>query len=273
MNNTLIYLWIDPLIQNHDKGKGKIYFNLVVYGDYTSMELYELEDFISGKTLQEVMDIADIQENWNFGIASVCATREAPSISFALSPEQEAEIKAKKAKENADKKEDKRIAKIINSDQPLTITNKEIEICDNGMLKVNIPSLKVNQTIDFPLIWESLEKHIIGKINEDDRITLTDDNGNKIFEIIGGSFLNVANADLTVHNPNLSNNDSEMDIYSRANTQKGGLYVRKDGNIDIGDIDRTFYLQIFTNNLLKQSLKINKPMTELFNQKLLQNND
>lgn len=267
--NTQIYLWVEPMVMNHERCTDKIYFNCIVEGNHTSAEPRELEDLIEGKRMDAIMDFADISSNWNYGVVSSTATNKKPLIEYAISPEKIAKDKsdkivavAKKKKDKivalAKKKKDSRIAKIVNSKKPLQLTKKNLEIHDGGMIDVKLPALNVSEKIDFAKIWQSLEKEFIGKIKEGDTVTLTDDDGNKIFEMKGGSFLNVALADLTV-------NDNTKEFFPL----KGGLYIRDDGSIDIGDFQRTFYLKIYTNNLLKACLKVKKSLMELTQKKIL----
>ena len=256
--NTQIYLWVEPMVMNHERCTDKVYFNCIVEGNHTSVETKELEDLIEGKRMDAIMEFADISCNWNYGVVSSTATNKKPLIEYATSPEKIAKDKSDKIVAVAKKKEDNRIAKIVNSKKPLQLTKKNLEIHDGGMIDVKLPALNVSEKIDFAKIWQSLEKEFIGKIKEGDTVTLTDDDGNKIFEMQGGSFLNVALADLTV-------NDNTKEFFPL----KGGLYIRDDGSIDIGDFQRTFYLKIYTNNLLKASLKVKKSLMELTQKKLL----
>jgi hypothetical protein len=255
--NTQIYLWVEPMVMNHKRCTDKVYFNCIVEGNHTSVELVELEDLIGGKKMDEIMAFADIDSNWNYGVVSSKATNKKPLIEYAISPEKTAKDKSDKVAAIAKKKEDGRIAKILSSKKPLQMAKNNLEIQDGGMIDVKLPSVNFSGKIDFPKIWLSLEKQFIGKIKEGDTVKLTDDDGNIIFEIQGGSFLNVALADLTV-------NDSTKEYFPL----KGGLYIRDDGSIDVGDFHRTFYLKIYTNNLLKASLKVKKSLMDL-TQKLL----
>ncbi len=268
--NTNIYLWIDPMVINHSKGTDKIYFNYIVEGQYADKEVDELEDFISGDHLTSIMDYADIESNWSYGVVSANLTSKKPEIAIVLSPEQVVK-QAEEKKEN--KRIDTAIAKIVTSTKELSIITKEdMEILDNGKIKVSLPSLKINDEIDFPKIWNSLEKDFMGKIKEGDTVTLTDDDGNKIFEMLGGNFLNIGISDLKVYD---SKKKSKINsLLSEYEGLKGGLFLRDDGSLEVGDTERTFYLRIHTNNLLKASLKLKKSLMELTNRKLLnQKND
>ncbi len=256
--NTKIYLWIEPMVMNHERCTDRVYFNCIINGNHTSLKPRDLEDLISGKNMNDIMDFADISSNWNYSVVSSTATNKKPLIEYAISPEKIAKDKSDKIIAVAKNKEDNRIAKIINSRKPLQLTKNNLEIHDGGMIDVKLPLLNVSEKIDFAKIWHSLEKEFIGKIKKGDTVTLTDDDGNMIFEIQGGSFLNVALADLTV-------TDSTKEFFPL----KGGLYIRDDGSIDIGDFKRTFYLKIHTNNLLKASLRMKKSLMELTQNKLL----
>lgn len=127
--------------------------------------------------------------------------------------------------------------------------------------------MRIADTIDFSKIWETLEKDFIGKIQPGDSITLTDDEGNAIFELVGGDFLNIKVADLGIYDAKKMKDNPGM--FDKAEALKGGLFLRNDGTLDVGDRERTFYLKIHTGRLLKASLKLKKTLMELTQQKLL----
>ena len=180
-----------------------------------------------------------------------------------LSPEEEKEAKEKE-------KIDNKITKIVFSKKPLALTKGNVKINDNsGVLDISLPALNINDKIDFSKIWDTLEKDFIGKIQEGDTVTLMDDDGNKIFEMTGGSFLNVGIADLRVYDAKKNPNPEESSMLDSGRGLKGGLFVRDNGDLAVGDFKRTFYLHIYTNNLLKASMKLKKSLMELTQTKLL----
>lgn len=271
--NTQIYLWVEPMVMNHKRCNEKIYFNCTIDGNYSKLEPKELEDIISGKNMDNIMDYANISSNWNYGVISAKATRQSECIEILDSPEKIAKDKEKKALDKKIESEKKalenKVLKIVSNKKEIELTKSNVISKDNGIIQVSLPSLNVKETINFAEIWVNIEKNFIGKIKKGDNITLIDDFGNKLFEIIGGSFLNVGLADIRVYDKkNLPENPS---IYDYAEGLKGGVFVRDDGSMDIGDVNRTFYLKIFTNNLLKSSLKLKKSLNELTSQKLLEN--
>jgi hypothetical protein len=258
--NTQIYLWIEPMVMNRERCSDKVYFNCIVKGDHAKSEAQELEELIQGATMSAIMDFADIDTNWNYGVVSAKTTNKKPVIEFSQSPESRVE-----EIENA--KTEKTIQKVVDSKKPIELTDKNVEIQDGGMIKVSVPSLRIDDKIDFRKIWDSLEKNFIGKIKEGDTVTLTDDNGNVIFEMIGGSFLNVGLADMSIYDAKLKPENVGLMNFSEG--LKGGVFLRKDGSLDIGDYKRTFYLKIYTNNLLKASMKLKKSLMEITKMKLL----
>lgn len=263
--NTQISLWLEPLVMDNRRCNGKVFFDCIIEGNHSKLEPKELEDVIGDKTIRDIMDYANIPSNFDYGVVSSKATKKAPAIKIVPSPEKVANDK----KEATEKKAfDKKLLKVISSKKELEITKRNVEILDNGKLQVSFPDLKVNDTIDFPKIWNTLEKNFIGKIKEGETVTLTDDFGNKIFEIRGGSFLNVALADLSVYDK--KKKAEHHSIFNHGQGLKGGLFVREDGSLDIGDFKRTFFLNIYTNNLIKASLKLGKSMNELTQTKLLE---
>ena len=59
-------------------------------------------------------------------------------------------------------------------------------------------------------------------------------------------------------------------LFTHMQGLKGGLFIRKDGSLDIGDAKRTFYMRIDTKRLLKLSLKNRLSLNEMTSQKLLE---
>lgn len=258
-------MWIDPMVINHEKGNGKIYFNCIIQGNYTGLKAKQSEEIVEGKVLDSIMEFADIQANYNFGVVSLSKTKAKPSIAFAKSPEQVLQEKqAQLEKEKAELK----LAKLLNSKSAIPMTKDNVIILNDGMLNVSLPGHNINQPLDFAKIWSQLEKHIIGKIQEGDVVTLTDNDGNVLFEIQGGSFLNVALADLNIYDKNKAPKE-KVSPFNFSEGLKGGLFIREDGSIHVGDYNRTFYLKIYTNRLLKASLKLNKPLSETMEIKAL----
>ena len=95
--NTQIYLWVEPMVMNHKRCNEKIYFNCTIDGNYSKLEPKELEDIISGKNMDNIMDYANISSNWNYGVISAKATRQSECIEILDSPEKIAKDKEKKA--------------------------------------------------------------------------------------------------------------------------------------------------------------------------------
>lgn len=244
--NTNIYLWIEPTIINHERTDKRFYFNCIIEGDHIKdgeVDTDYLDSLLEGPVMDSIMDFAGIDANWNYSSVSAKLTTKKPDISFADSP--------------SEKQEKKEIVKVLSGKKDLVFSEKNMTIEDEGKISVSVPYLGVAQTIDFAKIWEQIEKTYLGKISEGDSVILTNDSGETIFELRGGSFLAPGTGDILVK--------------SKTGEIKGGLFLREDGSLDIGDFDRTFYLKIYTNNLLKTSLKLNKTLMDITKIKLLNN--
>lgn len=258
--NTQIYLWLEPLAIGHQRCNDKVYFTCVVKEDYTTLELKDVEEKLGNdRVISSIMDFADIRENWNYGVVSTTSTKKEPVIAYAVSPE-----KAKEKKE--EKQTAVKVIRALKSDVPFVLDNKTVVIQDNGVISVSLPALKVNQELDFKKVWDALESHVKGHIKEGDRVTLTDDDGNVLMEITGGSFLNVGLADMKVYD---AAKRGDATGWLNEVGLKAGVFVRNDGSLDIGDVDRTFYMKVYTNQLLKASMKAGKTLNELTRTKLL----
>lgn len=261
--NTEIYLWVEPLVQNHERNVNEdiIYFKCTVEGRHS---LDDLDRLIDVRIMDRIMDAADIQSNWNYKVVSARYTEKEPGIEIVESEDDL--IMADLIEEEMITKPEKEISKLVLSKTPITLTKENVEVMDAGMIEVSLPALAWKEKINFPKIWETLEKDFIGKIKEGDTVTLSDDNGNVIFEITGGSFLNIAHGDMLIYDPKKKSKNPSL--FNKGQGLKGGLYVRNDGSLDIGDFKRTFMLTIYTNNLLKASLKLNKSLEEVAQLKL-----
>lgn len=257
--NTQIHLWIEPMVIHHQRCNEKLYFNVVVNGTHAKKQLHEIEKVIEGKVMDDIMDFADIQSNWNYGVLHAKDTTKPIGIEQCQSPQEVEQKKEEKQIKSA-------IAKLVKSKKPLQLTNKNMEVNDGGKINITLPHLKIAEQIDFAKIWEGLEKNVVNKIKKGDKIEICDDNGNKILELQGGNFLSMAAPDIEVYDAKKLG--SRTDYISRAKSIKGGLYVRNNGVLHIGDAKRTFFLQIYTNNLLKQSLKLNQSIAKLLTEKV-----
>lgn len=246
--NTEVQIWLEPIVANHKRcEKKKVYFKVVVDGE---QEINEIDHLI-----QDVMDFDDIEINGDFGLIATCLTTDEVGISYDESPER--------------KEANKRIVKAVESKAPIPVADKEVEIEEDGTIAVNIPNLMVRETIDFPKIWQILEKNILGKLIEGDKILITDDDGNPIINIMGGGFLNIGLAHLKIYDRKKRGTEPRSSFDDEG--IKGGLYLRENGRLAIGDIKRTFYAEVEIGALLKQSLKSNIALIDIFQSKLLTN--
>ena len=262
---TNVYLWLEPLVINHGKRNTKLYFNYVIDGDYTSLPNNEVDEILEGNHIRNIMDYAGIVVNNNWCVVSTTLAKKNDTIiSFAKSPE---EIEAEKKKISTNKKLEKKIQNIICGKKELVIKDTNLAIQDNGIIDINVPELNIADKIDFFKIWNFLEKDVIGKIKEGDKIVFTDNLGNEIFNITGGSFLNIGIADLSIYNK--KERGDATSIYDWSKGLKGGLYIREDGMLAIGDLDRTFYMELYIDAFIKSSLNMKETMYKLSNLKLL----
>ncbi len=245
--NTLIHLWIEPLVIGHKRSNDKLYFNCIIDGEHLVEDDDQMYKLVEGNILYEIMDFSDIQENWNFHVLWTRLTNKETSITQVSSPEEKKEQKITRTIK-------KELTKVLAGDEDIKLDNKSVLIEDNGKISISLPALRIKEEIDFPKLWEILEKNIIGKMTEGDVMEFNDLEGNEIMRITGGSFLNVGIADLMIKNKG---------------SIIGGLFIRENGKLAIGDIERTFYMEIETSKLLKASLKLNKSLNSITEQKLL----
>jgi len=196
---TLIHLWVEPMIMNHQRCAEKVFFDYIIEGDFTNLSNQKIDDIILGSKMQDIMDFADIDSNWDYGVLYAKATNKKPSISFAKSEEEIVREKEQKQAlvklEKESRKLDAEIQKIVSGKKDLVLTKENLTMQDNGIIDINVPSLKLTDKFDFSKIWDTIENKFLGKIKDGDRITLTDSDGNKIFDMQGGGCLNVGLAE------------------------------------------------------------------------------
>lgn len=273
--NTLIHLWVEPMVCEHKRCPvgTKVYFNAVIQGKHKFTDEQAME-VLDGKLMSDIMYFGDIDSNWDYGVVSTKLTTKPVGITYGVDVEKQAEEQKQKRIDKLEqkiKRTDARIKKIVtqaivSGKQELALSKQDFSINDDGTIAVKISDLATTETLDFPKIWRDIEKNIIGKIQEGDKITMVDHKGETIFEIIGGSFLNVALADLHVYDTEKM--PKEIGIFNRGQGLKGGLYIRDDGTLHIGDNDRTFFITIDTKKLIRAGLKAGKSLTDFTRLKL-----
>lgn len=242
--NTLIYMWLQPVIMNHQPTNERVYFDCILEGEHQIEDDDDLEQLVSGEWLSTMMEIADISVNGDFGYISVSLTNLDSTVEITDSP------KVKKQKGN--------LQKFISSDKPLVLNKSNIDIDEKGQIVVKIAPFGITEKLDFKKIWSQIQKNVIGKIKVGDTLDIKDEKGNSLFELIGGSYLSLVGADITIRD--------------KKNNMQGGIYIREDGRIDIGDFERTFMLSMNLNRLIEASIRNNKSLED-FDIKLLENNE
>jgi hypothetical protein len=251
---TQIYLWIDPLYVGHEKSKGKLYFYLTIEEDLTELSPAEVEDSVLEGYISEILDFADVQQNWNYGVVSISQTDSEERLVSAPSPK-ELRAKAKAERTQA------LVTCFVENPENVHLSKNNIEAKDGGIIEVKVPNLQVVDSINFGSLWNSLEKNVLGKISKGDLAEINDEFGNPLFRLQGGNFLSLVGADIDVYGSDKITHDSS--IFTKLAALKGGVYIRENGTLDIGDRERTFYLNINVGNLLKASLKLGKSLNEL----------
>lgn len=88
------------------------------------------------------------------------------------------------------------------------------------------------------------------KLNEDEISTISDSDGNDILEIRGSSFYNVGLADIKIYDGDLKPEDIGF-----LTPIKGGIFIRDNGSIQIGDINRTRSISFDLGHFLKIAKK------------------
>ncbi len=273
--NTLIHLWVEPMVCEHKRCPvgSRVYFNAVIKGKHSFTDEQAMEA-LDGKLMSDIMYFGGIDSNWDYGVVSTKLTTKPVGITYGIDIEKQAEELKQKQIEKLElkiKRTDAKIKKIqtkaiVSGKQELVLNKKDFQINDNGSISVTIKDLATTETLDFPKIWRDIEKNIIGKIQEGDKITMVDHKGETIFEIVGGSFLNVGLADLHIYDKEKM--PKEIGLFNRGQGLKGGLFIRDDGTLHIGDNDRTFFITIDTKKLIRAGLKANLSLTEFTRLKL-----
>lgn len=123
-----------------------------------------------------------------------------------------------------------------------SLTDKDIEFDEKTaeLIITNLPHGNLKMPIS--KIYDLIEKEIDGDVE------LTNYKGETVLTLVRGSFLNVGVADIKVFG-----NRKDAEEYSIMNqTQKGGIFIRERGVIDIGNTEQTKYLSINLANLIRE---------------------
>lgn len=254
-------MWLMPL---RDKPQlEKEYFYYVLEGQHTQLKIKELDNMlVDGQHIRNIMDFADCSYNQDFAILSVELTDQlAGQIEFADAPELK-----EKAKKVAEQKSVLEL--VLAGKKKIQVTKENIEVKDGGILTITTPETGAHD-FNFGKLWDSIEAGGIDKMAKGDKVTLQNDKGENIVEITGGNFLSLVGVDIEVLDVTKLRNKENPSFFDRAEALKGGLYVRKDGTLDIGNIQRTFYMQINVKNLLLSALSKSLSLTEA-TQKLIE---
>ena len=249
--NSKITLWLKPTIRNHTECTETLYFSIITKANYDGYDLREIESELD---ITSIMNFADIELVNNFGVITVEKTNDKEGIVLIDNPNVNSSSKlVKTKKEKSIKLKTNKLTDLISGKKKFELSKKHITIKDNRELDIVVKNLGIKEILDFPKIWSIIENKIIGKIPEGSTVVLSDNEGNKIIEVIGGSFLNIGLADLFIYDT--KKKSKKINLFNMNNGLKGGLFIRENGRLDIGDLKRTFWLKIYTDNLIKYSIK------------------
>lgn len=261
MKYTKVYMWLQPMIMGYKPCKKKVYIHLTIEGDHTKSDHDEIDIHITGDIMSTIMFDLDIASNYDYEVIEIVELIEDDIdrdiiVEIVKSPKQiKKEQKQLVKQEKAAEKFNRNLA-LLESPEPLVLSKSEIKTIDGGLIKIKSKQLGLTETFNFANLWEMLEKNVLPYIAEGDLVELKDVNGNEIFTLQGGSFLNAALGD--------------MKVYGADDQIKGCIYVRDNGDFAIGDIQRNFYLSIRTNNLFKAAVLNNVALDGFMGQKLSQ---
>lgn len=227
----------------------KVYFNLDTSKEYfislcingyegSSLDLDVVDEYITDNLLLSDIiysngpiydfSVEEVKENIDFNHHQEFEFVEDPII----------EIK----KNNKIKKDLKIIEKFEKNLENYSIKGKDIKT--NLEKGVFIVKNKAFDKVEIPIdsIFGLIEKDTNGDI------ILENSFDEKILELRHGSFLNSHLAEIQVFN-----NSEDKNKYSLLNnTSKGGIFIREDGRLDIGDSKSTKYLTVHLSALIKE---------------------
>lgn len=197
-------------------------------------DLNEIDDYICyNLSLENIVDDYGPIHDWSIYTAEFVDTiHSTNSIEIGIDPkilkkEERQKLIVKKFEENLDN---------------YSVERKHIKVDFNkGLFKIKNKAFgKLEISIDS--IYNLIEKDTV------DNIVLTNSFKEEILYLRHGSFLNAGLADIKVFN-----NVEEKEKYSYTNnTAKGGIYIRDDGELHIGDMNRTKFLVVNMTALVKE---------------------
>lgn len=225
-----------------DDRKANRFFHLYLssFNGDTS-DLNEVDEHIADKLcLTEIVNSYGPIYNWE-----VLSTEEVFEHFEDCSIEEAEDPAVLKKAEKERKKAEKKLQEIAKFEENLDsyqITKSDvIQDVENGVLTVEN---KVFGKVEIPIdvVYGLIEQKTSGDA------TLTNSFGEKILNLIDTGMLNTGLADILVFN-----SVEDRDNYSMFNdTSKGGIFIRDDGRLAIGDISRTKYLEVNLTALVKE---------------------
>lgn len=227
MSNLKVLLDVDLI-----NGK-KRFFHLYLDEEDLS-DLNEIDQYIANhQCLFEIVDEYGPIYDWKVILfENIESDKRNCEIEETIDPKKKLEFEKKQAK----------ITRFEQNLKDYKVKEKDIETdVDKGILTIKND---VFGKIEIPLltIYSLIEK------DSPEETVLTNSFGETILNLIHGSFLNAGLADIQVFD---SKKDLEENSFFNP-TAKGGIFIRKDGRIDIGNVERTRYLNINLSALVKE---------------------
>lgn len=227
MSNLKVLLDVDLI-----NGKKRFFHLYLDEEDLSNLD--EIDQHITNNLcLYEIVDEYGPIYDWQvISFENIESDKRNCEIEETIDPKKKLELEKKHAK----------IALFEKKLKDYKVKEKDIEIdTEKGLCIIKNEAFG---KIEIPLltIYSLIEK------DSPEETVLTNAFGETILNLVHGSFLNAGLADIQVFD---SKKDLEENSFFNP-TAKGGIFIRKDGRLDFGDIARTRYMNVDLSALVKE---------------------
>lgn len=246
----VIEFWLQPYLHTGDKPLDtKVYFlgyTSTLEGDDDEDLTADADEWLSRSDIvRRIMDDYDWSLNHNWGIEivgeSTLGFEEGRYIQVDSPETREAEVQ-RLADEII---EVKRVERFEVEIQTLELTKDQIEFNEEtNDIEIQLKNHPDKIKLPLPSVYELIKNEIHGKI------TLTNSFGNNILDASDFGCLNIGLADIKIFKPGTKAED--VNLFTEMDLIEGGVFIRDDGSLAIGDRERTKNIRINLSELVKE---------------------
>lgn len=224
-------MWMKPVSpQQGLYGKEKVYFN--IWSELDKNSEFLADNIIDSKYAREIMDSHDYSLNMDWKVVAIKKDNEHEDGFFELA------LTPKEILKNNE------IELFKKSSYKIDITSKDIDFDESNGEFIILNKTLGDLRIPLDDFYKFIEKPT-------PNLKITNSFGDEVLSVLNGSFLNAGLAQIQVFS-----NSKDKNSHSLLNPKsKGGVFIREDGRLDFGDIDRTKYMSLNLSNLARELYK------------------